>query len=266
MAEELDPKISRRYRELGAEEPPRELDQAILAAAHRAADRAHAPLVVPAGRHRWYFAFGAAAILVLAVAITVQLDRQQLDPEALPAASAPAVSERKEGFSSEPGVLADQAPAQAPAQEARRKPAQAPAPAKPQPAENTAKPQAAEVARADRLEARPQQAPAVEPQNTQAPASSAAATPTQPEKREQSAAAEAALSRRAPAPAAAPAPAPQVLASAVALPPERLLERIAELRKEGRHDEADKALAEFRQRYPEYRISEEMLRKVERPK
>ena len=50
------------------------------------------------------------------------------------------------------------------------------------------------------------------------------------------------------------------------LSPEQLLERVAELRKEGRHDEADKALVEFRQRYPEYRISEEMLKKVERPK
>src|SRR6185295_15328256 len=83
MADERDPKISRRYRELGAEEPPRELDQAILAAAHRAADRPHAPLVTPAGRHRWYFAFGAVAILVLAVAITVQVERQP-DPEAPP--------------------------------------------------------------------------------------------------------------------------------------------------------------------------------------
>ena len=261
MADELDPKVSRRYRELGAEEPPRELDQAILAAAHRAADRAHAPLVAPAGRHRWYFAFGAAAILVLSVAITVQLDRQSLDPEALPAAPTPAaVPERKEGFSSEPGPVADQAPVQ----ERRKKLAQAPAAATPQPAENAAKPQAAEAARADRLEAKQRQAPAVEPQNTQSPAASAAAPSTQPEKREQSAAAEAALSRSAPAPAAAPAPG--VLASAVALPPERLLERIAELRKEGRHDEADKALEEFRKRYPDYRISEEMLKKVERPK
>src|SRR5512138_189608 len=82
MAEELDPRVSRRYRELGDEQPPRELDQAILAAAHRAADRPHAPLVAPAGRHRWYFAFGAAAILVLAVAITMQVERQP-DPEAL---------------------------------------------------------------------------------------------------------------------------------------------------------------------------------------
>jgi hypothetical protein len=43
-----------------------------------------------------------------------------------------------------------------------------------------------------------------------------------------------------------------------------VLERIAELRKQGRHEEADKALAEFRQRYPDYRISEEMLQKLER--
>src|SRR3954463_1209221 len=159
MAEGLDPKVSRRYRELGEEEPPRELDQAILAAAHRAAARARAPLVTPAGRHRWYFAFGAAAILVLAVAITVQLERQHTDPEALSVASAPAVSEPKEGFSSGPGLLADQASArETPAPETRKKPA---------------RPQAAEVARADRLEARQEQPAA------------------QPEKKEQSAAAEA---------------------------------------------------------------------------
>jgi TolA-binding protein len=37
------------------------------------------------------------------------------------------------------------------------------------------------------------------------------------------------------------------------------------LRRQGKHDEADKALAEFRRRYPDYRIAEEMLKKVERP-
>src|SRR3954471_4242705 len=62
MAEDLDPKVKRRYRELGEEQPPRELDQAILAAAHRATDRPHAPLVAPAGRHRWYFSLAAAAV------------------------------------------------------------------------------------------------------------------------------------------------------------------------------------------------------------
>jgi TolA-binding protein len=47
--------------------------------------------------------------------------------------------------------------------------------------------------------------------------------------------------------------------------PERALERIVELRRQGRHDEADRALKEFRKRYPDYRIAEEMLKKVERP-
>lgn len=63
----------------------------------------------------------------------------------------------------------------------------------------------------------------------------------------------------------------QVLAEATAKraqdasePPEKWLERIAELRRAGRHDEADKALAEFRQRHPGYRISDSVLEKVER--
>lgn len=46
--------------------------------------------------------------------------------------------------------------------------------------------------------------------------------------------------------------------------PERELERIALLRREGKHDEADKALAEFRKRRPDYRIPEAMLERVER--
>jgi hypothetical protein len=47
-------------------------------------------------------------------------------------------------------------------------------------------------------------------------------------------------------------------------PPEKWLERIVQLRQQGRHDEADKALAEFRMRYPDYRIPEATLEKVEK--
>ena len=36
--------------------------------------------------------------------------------------------------------------------------------------------------------------------------------------------------------------------------PERWLERIAQMRKDGRNEEADKELAEFRKRYPDYAI------------
>ena len=41
--------------------------------------------------------------------------------------------------------------------------------------------------------------------------------------------------------------------------------RIAELRKAGKHDEADKALAEFRKRFPDYKIPEATRERVERP-
>ena len=48
--------------------------------------------------------------------------------------------------------------------------------------------------------------------------------------------------------------------------PEQWLQGIADLRRQGRHEEADKALAEFRRAYPDYRISEAMLEKVEKQK
>jgi hypothetical protein len=271
MTEERDPRISQRYRSLGSEEPSRELDQTILAAAHRAADRSHAPLVAPAGRHRWYFAFGAAAILVLAVAVTVQVERQQPDAEALQEAFLVNRDEQKEDKRAEvekqvesPKPLSD-AP-QPRTREARKQPAQQRPPAVPQATE--VKPQLS-----------------VEAQGALAPAPA-------PEKREQSTAidmtspppgAASEADRRARAdvqpkevqrraePQAAPGPQAgslqgRVAASSAPVTPERLLERIAELRKEGRHDEADRLLAEFRQRYPDHRIPEEMLQKVERKK
>lgn len=40
------------------------------------------------------------------------------------------------------------------------------------------------------------------------------------------------------------------------------LERIARLRVEGRHAEADKALADFRRKHPEYRIAEAMWERI----
>jgi hypothetical protein len=76
-----------------------------------------------------------------------------------------------------------------------------------------------------------------------------------------------ALAAAAP-PAAKPAPEqPAKAEQAARVPadtPEREFERIAQLRAEGRHDEADKAFLEFRRRYPGFRITEEMLRRVER--
>src|SRR5260221_13329628 len=94
MADERDPKVTQRYRDLPGEEPSRELDQHILAAAHRAAGHSHAPLLTPAGRHRWYFSLAAAPVLVFAVAITLHLERQQPDPEAVSEPTAPEAAKR----------------------------------------------------------------------------------------------------------------------------------------------------------------------------
>ena len=182
MAEERDPQVSRRYRELGSEEPPSSLDQAILAASRRSA----------AARRRWTIPLAAAAAALLAVGIALQVEREQ--PE-----------------------TRDSQP-QAEQQDRPREPAR--------------------EAPAERRKSRKEEG---------SPRAGAAAD----------------------APAAAPVPqtAPArnaAQADAFQESPEHLLERIAELRKQGRREEADKALAEFRERYPAYRIPESMLERIER--
>jgi hypothetical protein len=44
-------------------------------------------------------------------------------------------------------------------------------------------------------------------------------------------------------------------------PPQRWLERILELRKQGKHEEAEKQLAEFRRSYPDYKLPEAALKR-----
>ena len=56
----------------------------------------------------------------------------------------------------------------------------------------------------------------------------------------------------------------RVAAERVVATPEQELERIADLRKQEKHDEADKALAEFRKRYPDFKLTEAMRERVER--
>ena len=203
-----DPKLSQRYRELPREEPPRALDDAILAASRRAVQR-----------RRWYGPLAAAAVITLAVAVTlhVQNDRPSEEVDAVspsmkvqetpPPAEAPkAARGAPQPFASGPRVDSASAPAAA-----------APAPAAPPAAQ-------AESARND------------------VGAASSGMRESRDEKRSR-----ARMSR-----------------AAIEQTPEIELERIARLRAAGRHEEADKALAEFRKRYPDFRISEETLQRVER--
>jgi hypothetical protein len=210
MTDERDPKVSQRYREWSREEPSRELDQTILAAAHRSVGKAHAPLVVPAGRHRWYYSLAAAAVLVLAIAVTVQVEHQQ--PEVEAPVAAPVAKQQVQSRTERPHAHVPEAP---------------PAPA-PDAAARRAEENRLALDKAMRAEA-------------EAKAAGARA--------------------RGDAEAARAAAAPAQYAP---LTPERELERIAELRRMGRDEEADKALAEFRKRYPDYAMSQEMRAKVER--
>jgi len=254
MADER--KISQRYRELPREEPPHHLDQAILAAARRAAETRPAPLVVPTGRRRWYFPLAAAAVIVLAVAVTMHVEREQPDvemaeaPVAVPEAKResftpdpkPAPSqERAPGASADSRELrakrdaeppADLQKAQKEAQNVPSSPAPPPAASAPAPAQDAVS-GARESARAD-----------------------AGAKPAAPMRQESRV-------RASSAPGAAPAAA-GALGALASASPEQWLQGIDDLKRQGRHDEAEKQLAEFRKQYPNYRIPEAILEKFEK--
>jgi hypothetical protein len=236
MAEDDD--ISRRYRELPREEPPRHLDDAIRAAARRAVHTRPAPLVVPTGRQRWYFPLAAAAIIVLAVAVTMHVEREQPGEEIVSAQGTPAEE-----------VKAEQ-PQSAPQPERRRKtePERAAAPAPPPP-----------VAAQDAMRAQESAAGALAGSAETAPkASSAPAARAESAKAPAAPQANAQLGRTDEGRRAA------ALSAFALQSPEQWLQGIADLRRQGRHEEADKSLAEFRKRYPDYRISKEVLEQVEK--
>jgi hypothetical protein len=222
MADDGD--ISRRYRELPREEPPRHLDDAIRAAARRAVGTRPAPLVVPTGRQRWYFPLAAAAIIVLAVAVTLHVEREQPGEELL---TAPA--EKPKADESLP----------APQPERRRK------------TESADSRQLREAAPPPELQKVPE--PAAPPQAAPAPPPPVAAAG----RAEPRASAELRRSDQG-------ARAGTSISAYALQSPEQWLQGIADLRRQGRHDEADKSLAEFRKRFPEYRISKELLGEIEK--
>ncbi len=242
---EHDPKVSQRYRELGAEEPPREMDAAILAAARREVAARPAPLVAPTARRRWYFPVAAAAIIMLSVAVTLQMQHEQPDMEA----QAPRA----------------QKPAQPPPETPVPEPAAAPPVAKPQERPLAARPGAAQRGTVIGAE---QPKPAGEhrrftPDPPPVASPAPAAAPPAP-RADDAAGASASARDRTERLSAQEARANR--AEVAAETPERWLERIAEMRRQGRHKEADEQLAEFKRRHPDYRIPEAMLEKVLAPR
>jgi len=210
---ERDTRVSQHYRALGREEPPPGIDAAILAAARRR-------------RSRWAVPVSIAAVVVLAVGVTLRVqmeERRGADEVVL-----------------SPQVMQTPPPAAAPARKAARD-------AAPLLQSEPARPEAKREMRSMQAPASP--TVAASPQAREAPAPVAAS----------------ALSGRLRSATPADEAASGVAAgkiSAAPQTPEQWLERIAELRKAGRDREADRSLAEFRKRYPDYRMSEAMRARV----
>jgi hypothetical protein len=225
--EKVARRVSQKYGELGAEEPPRALDEAILAASRHA--------VRPWSR-RWAVPFSIAAVLVLSVTVTLRMQHEQ------------------------PGI-------ESPVPQAKES---APQAKEPVPVAASAAPAAAAEAQPRPKAAVQKQRPVVrkEPEPFQAAPQDLAAAPLEiPSRRDAMRSAESSAAGVVAGNAAAPAMAQMRASAAKAAPadtPERELERIAGLRARGMHDEADKALAEFRKRYPDYKMSAAMLKRVER--
>jgi hypothetical protein len=245
-----DPKLSQRYRDLPREEPSEGIDAAILAAARRAVGARPAPLVVPAGRRRWYFPLAAAAVILLSATVVFRIwyEAPGIDGGA-PAPAAPA-PEREKAAVPTPAVRDGTKVGERP-DASRLGAASRVEPAKTAPA------------RAFAPEPKKQEVPAPRPVPQSAVADAVGSAPSSAE-----------VAARAPAAPAEPKPAPMLerramgkLAQeagrdrAIEDSPERWLERIAELRRQQRDDEADRQLAEFRKRYPDYKIPDSALRR-----
>jgi len=225
---EHDEKLDRAYRALAKEEPPAALDAAILAASRRAVAR-------PSLARRWAVPVSLAATLVLVVGVTLEMQREQPGVEL-------SVPEKK---------------GEIPLSQGSPEPAQTSTPAAPE----ASAPPAPQASPPVAPQAKPSLAPRAKRREGQA-------------LRDESDRAQGAAPPQAAAPMMA-RPAPETAkeaerfgarraagANAAAANPHDALEKIAKLRAEGRDEEADRALEEFRKRYPDYRIDDAMWVRV----
>lgn len=283
---ERDSRLAALYRAAARDEPSPELDAAIHAAARREVGARPRP-VSPFFSRSWRVPLSLAAVVLLSVSL-VALIREEAPSEISqpPRADAPpplpeaAAYPRKENVTADrtgagepptplakraspeafPGApaerdtkvtaLADK-PGQSAQAEVRRDVAAAPAVARQQP-------EAAKSARSVEAVASapaPLAAPAEAPGPVAGVAAEAKVQPRSEAASADSAVRESLRARGQAATAPAPQLAPQiagVIQAHANLPPEKWLEQIEALRKQGRLEEAKTSLAHFRQRYPDY--------------
>ena len=243
-------RLDRAYRSLAREEPPASLDAQVLAAARRAVAR-------PSLARRWGVPVSMAALLVLAIGVTLEMQYEEPGIETS-APKAPASLPTENSPRQEPasGSIESAAPAASP--EVRAQAESKPALAVPiKPAQKKAKRESARQADESRRKDAPKaNAPAAAeaPAMREAPQAFPAAPPAAEER---FAAPAASMAKRS---ATAGGAAADLMTATTS--PATELERIAKLREAGRDAEADRALEEFRKRYPGYRIDDAMWQRV----
>lgn len=259
---EHDPQLSALYRHGAEAEPPAHLDDAIRAAARR--EVAAGPR--RAGVRRWAMPVSLAAVLVLSVSVVTMMREQGADrPESMiepPAVTMQSEAAKKEVAESPTAMAQDAAPKR---RAAMPPPAEAPA----APLAQTEAPAPVVSGRAAEAEqgvadSRAKTMAAESTNRAEEPA--AARSDYAPQSMQRSApapmadAAVGASAARPAAPAAlAAGPAKAALwQDLVQEPPEKWLQRIAELRRTGQTADAGTLLAEFRRRFPDVRVPEDL--------
>src|SRR5512139_3867117 len=107
MADPRDDRVSSAYRELPGEGPPAALDAAIQATARRAVGSR------PGAARRWQVPVSIAAVLALAIGVSLQVDREK--PVVVDGTPVPSGSAEYPVPQAEPEKAAPAAPAPAPA-------------------------------------------------------------------------------------------------------------------------------------------------------
>jgi len=244
MADPRDDRVSSAYRGMPGEGPPPAIDAAIQAAARRAVGSR------PAAARRFQVPLSIAAVLALAIAVSLQVEREK--PVVVDGTPVSSGSADYPVSQPEPEKEERTAPVQAPV--TREAPREA---KKEAAAPQEVKRFAPDPPRADTSSSAPASPPA--PASMPAPPSAAGVAASADAVR---AAPQAA--KRAKSELAREATVQEKKMSEALDTPERRLERIADLRAKGLHVEADRALGEFRRAFPDYRISDEWLRRIER--
>jgi hypothetical protein len=251
--DEHNPRLSAAYRAADHPEPSPALDVAILDAARRA--------LVPVRRRRFAWAVPMATTAVLVLGISLLFTLQRDAPETLrEAAPLPPQARSEAAPPSPPAALTDTVEQPAPAEPAKpgdtaerlqleRRGGAAPAPtaASAPPARATASRESSTPAGAA-IEPHPFP---TETADVPQPAAAKAAA-------DQAERPEAAATARSPAPAVSPGMARLKAASPAADAPEPWLERIRQLLREGRMEEARKSLDELRKRHPDFLVPEDL--------